>query len=54
MRWERCVIVRTYSRSAMAVERTLILAKADAVVRRLGRRMLARFERRATSSSASS
>src|SRR6202035_6018709 len=36
----------TYSTSAMAVERTLILAKADAVVRGLVGEVLARFERR--------
>ena len=36
----------TYHPSAMAVERTLILAKADAVVRGLVGEILARFERR--------
>src|ERR1700733_12782027 len=36
----------TYLRSAMAVERTLILAKPDAVVRGLVGEILARFERR--------
>ena len=46
-RLKRCGLLRHVSpSSAMAIERTLILAKADAVVRGLVGEMLSRFERR--------